>query len=502
MEVVLDFGNKNANTPVRVLSAFCQTKADKNKKEVQTLVNSHWPKEVKDQFSLICAGGSFKGGGGESFQFTSLEGQLLHIVGLGKKEKKPEALRRSIAGFIRRPDVCSQEAISLDLDGFKLAGDLSSTVEVITEAIYMAVYNYDKYLKGPTPRLKTVYLSTKDRSTKKAVDALADGKRSAECVNVTRTLINHPPNFLHSVQFAKEVETDVKKNLKGVRVKILGKAELKKEKCNMFLSVNAGSAHEPKLVHLTYTPKIKKRGSKHIALVGKGLTFDTGGYSLKPANSMVNMKFDMGGAATVYGAFRSAVLAGSPHKLTLILGITDNAVNEHATMPDSIVTARNGKTVEILNTDAEGRLVLGDCLDYACDQKPDEIIDAATLTGACLIAVGSECCAVLGNHEPLVKSLLKSAKAQDENMWQLPILDEYRNDMKGKISDLRNIGSNRFAGTAKAAAFLENFVREEVKWAHLDIAGIGDTQAYLPYCPNKGASGLIVRTVANYLVNG
>ena len=270
----------------------------------------------------------------------------------------------------------------------------------------------------------------------------------------------------------------------------------------MFLSVNNGSAHDARLVHLSYTPKKATKNTKHYALVGKGLTFDTGGYSLKPGGSMMGMKFDMGGSATVYGAFRAAVMNDAPYKLTCILGMTDNMVNELATVPDSIVKARNGMTVEILNTDAEGRLVLGDCLDYACDQKPDYIIDAATLTGACLVALGSEVCAVLGNDDKFIKSIKDSAEATSEYMWQLPIIQEWRDDMKSHVADLKNIGTPMRAGTATAAAFLEYFIKNDISWAHLDIAGVCDSQAHLPYCPNKGGSGLIVRTLHHLLTNG
>ena len=214
---------------------------------------------------------------------------------------------------------------------------------------------------------------------------------------------------------------------------------------------------------------------------------------------MVNMKFDMAGSATVYGAFRAAALLGLPVKVSCFLGMTDNAVNELATMPDSIVTAKNGKTVEILNTDAEGRLVLGDVLTYASEHKPDAIIDAATLTGACLMALGTEVCGLMGNDDKLKNSLKKAAGNTDEYIWDLPIIPEWREDMKSNIADLKNIGGSRWGGTAKAAAFLENFVGEGIAWAHLDIAGCGDSQGHLPYCPTKGASGMMVRTLVEYI---
>ena len=218
---------------------------------------------------------------------------------------------------------------------------------------------------------------------------------------------------------AKRIKSDMQKECKGVKVTILGRDALKKQKMGLFLGVNAGSAYAPQLVHLRYVPKKKSKNSKHYALVGKGLTFDSGGYSLKPSGSMINMKFDMAGAATVYGAFRAAVLAKSPHTISCFLGITDNMVNSKATVPDSIHYARSGKSVEILNTDAEGRLVLADVLHYACDFKPDFIVDAATLTGACAMALGTMC-GVMGNNQAFIDRFLRFAKERGEAAWQLP----------------------------------------------------------------------------------
>lgn len=173
----------------------------------------------------------------------------------------------------------------------------------------------------------------------------------------------------------------------------------------------------------------------------------------------------MGGSATVYGAFRAAVLEKAPIKITCILAMTDNAINSTATMPDTVVAGRNGKTVEILNTDAEGRLILADALDYACDLNPHYIIDAATLTGACLVALGNQVCAILGNDDKWINEILAAAKNQDEYMWQLPIIPEWRTDIKSKVADLKNIGSPMRAGTATAAAFLEEFIKNDIKWA-------------------------------------
>lgn len=498
MKLHFDYDQKDyQNAELKVLGAF----AKKDNAGVQLAWSD---KELVKEFNNLKAAKNFKAGAAQTMIFTSTIGDSVLVVGMGEKSKaKAEGIRKAVATAYNQFKGEKFNSVVVDAASFNAISKLPETCALISEALNLTAYSFDKYLsKKAKNSFSKVCVYVNDKKVKKSVEKLvAQNENISSSVNYARDLVNEVPNVLHSVEYAKRIDKDVKTNLKGknVKVKILGKAELKKEKMGMFLSVNAGSAHDPKLVHLTYTPKKATKNTKHYALVGKGLTFDTGGYSLKPGASMAGMKFDMGGSATVYGAFRAAVLNDSPYKLTLILGMTDNAVNEHATVPDSVVTARNGKTVEILNTDAEGRLVLGDCLDYACDLGPDYIIDAATLTGACLVALGEEVCAVLGNDDKFTKELLTTAKATDEYMWELPIIPEWRNDMKSKTADLKNIGSKRFAGTATAAAFLENFIKNDIKWAHLDIAGVCSPQAHLPYCPNASASGLIVRTLHNLL---
>lgn len=475
----------------------------KSEKNGHKPVLNGWDKDLKDAFHHLAASENFTGDHGSNFYFDHGATRVL-AVGLGEKSEYDfEKSRRAIARVYKAISNTVKKA-SIDLDSFIVKGKKEETLNILSETLQLTAYTFNKYkTKSSEAKLKEIiFESTLPKSNGKKLDKeLENAKHTAESINVCRDFVNEPPNTLYSTSYSKEIEKDVKKNLKGVKVKILGKQELKKEKMGMFLSVNAGSAHEPRLVHLTYTPAKATKKTKHIALVGKGLTFDTGGYSLKPSGSINNMKFDMAGSATMYAAFRAAVLLKLPVKVSCFLGLTDNAVSRDATMPDSIVTARNGKTVEILNTDAEGRLVLGDVMDYACDFKPDALIDCATLTGACLIALGTEVCGLMGNDQKLADSLLKSAKNTDEYMWQLPIIQEWKDDIKSPIADLKNIGGSRWGGTAKAAAFLENFVQEGVSWAHLDIAGVADSQSHLPYCPSKGGSGVIVRTLIDFIKN-
>lgn len=477
------------------------TKKAASKKETEaTILTPHWSKEIKDAFSSVKNSSKFKASKGELFSFTH-NGHAILVLGLGEKSKlTSEELRKEFAKLFK--SISTHTKVALQLDTLLGNQEAEATVQILVEAFGLTNYKFSKYLKDSKPNeIKEIILDSQEKNAKaKKLEAIiSETMVVVEAINYARDLVNEPPNVLRSTEYSKRIKEDVAK-IKNVKVKVLGNKEMKKEKMDMFLSVNSGSAYEAQLVHLTYAPTKTTSKTKHIALVGKGLVFDTGGYSLKPGGSMMNMKFDMAGSATMYAAFKAIALLGLDVKVTCILGITDNAVNSHATMPDSIVTARNGKTVEILNTDAEGRLVLGDCLDYACDLNPDFIIDAATLTGACLTALGTEVCGLMSNNEKLAKGLLDSAKTADEYMWQLPIIPEWTKDMKGTISDLKNIGGSGFGGTAKAAAFLQEFIKNDIPWAHLDIAGVGDSQgAHLPYCPAKGASGTTIRSVFEFI---
>jgi leucyl aminopeptidase len=514
MQIKLDkVGDKFLGADLKILTAFQKqnsakpTAKNKTSAAMSTTAVSidHWTdKGLKEEFNNLKAAKNYKAAKDETIAFTGATGETVWVVGFGDKLKAgPEDIRKSVAKIIKNAKGGKYATIAFDVAGFNLVRNEALACQLIAEALYMSDYTFDKYKskKSEIPEITAFLGHTDKKNAAKIEKALLSTENICKSINVIKDYINEAPNFLTSVEYARRIEADVKANLKGVKIKILNKAQIQKEKMGMFLSVNAGSAHEPRLVHLTYEPSKSTAKTKHIALVGKGITFDTGGYSLKPGASMAGMKNDMGGSATVYGAFRAAVLEKSPVKITCILAMTDNAVNEHATMPDAIVTARNGKTVEILNTDAEGRLILGDALDYACDQNPHYIIDAATLTGACLVALGNQVCAILGNDQKWINEILNSAKTQDEYMWQLPIINEWRQDIKSKIADLKNIGTPMRAGTAIGAAFLEEFIKNDIKWAHLDVAGVVDGQSHLPYCAAHGASGLIVRSLTHLLVN-
>jgi leucyl aminopeptidase len=500
-------GDQFLSSELKILTAFQKTTTPKVKtqKPETTVSIDHWTdKSLKDEYSMLKFKKGFKAAKDETLSFTGSLGETVWVLGLGDKTKfGAEDLRKAIAKIWKNAKASKFSTVGFDIAGLSTLRDEVHTASLVAEALHLTDYSFDKHKsKKSEATEQTAYLSNiEKRNFAKVEKALVSTHNICGSISTIKDFINEAPNFLHSEEYARRIEADVKANLKGVKVKILNKAQIQKEKMGLFLSVNSGSGYEPRLVHLTYEPPRSTSKTKHIALVGKGITFDTGGYSLKPGANMAGMKNDMGGSATVYGAFRAAVLEKAPVKITCVLAMTDNAVNSFATFPDAIVTGRNGKTVEILNTDAEGRLILADALDYACDQHPDYMIDAATLTGACLVALGNQVCAILGNDQKWINDILNSAKAQDEYMWQLPIIKEWRDDIKSKVADLKNIGTPMRAGTAIGAAFLEEFIKNDVKWAHLDVAGVVDSQTHLPYCSSHGASGLMVRTLTHLLLN-
>jgi leucyl aminopeptidase len=263
---------------------------------------------------------------------------------------------------------------------------------------------------------------------------------------------------------------------------------------NGILGVSAGSRNGGALIHLTYRPP--RRAKARVAIVGKGITFDSGGLSLKPAKGMETMKMDMSGAAMVLGIMKALPALEPAVEVHGFVATAENMPGSGAQKPGDIIRFRNGKTAEVLNTDAEGRLVLADALCLAAELEPDCIIDAATLTGACVVALGPRVAGILGNDQKLIDKLVESGSRSGESIWQLPLYEDYEDDIKSTIADIRNIGGG-YAGTISAALFLRHFVGK-TKWAHLDIAGPAWTDRGLPYHP-KGGTGFGIRTLLHYL---
>lgn len=317
-------------------------------------------------------------------------------------------------------------------------------------------------------------------------------------VNRVRDLVNHPPVRLGPEEFADAAVKSA--NERSLKVDFWDERRLAEEGYQGLLAVGRGSERPPRMVALTYTPEPVTESTKHVVLVGKGITFDSGGLSLKPANSMAEMKSDMAGAAAVLGAMEIIGELGASVKVTGILALAENFPSGTAQAPGDVLVMKNGKSVEVKNTDAEGRLILADALQLGASLKPDYMVDAATLTGACRVALGTGLAAVLGRDRDLIDRLMQAGEESGEILWQLPFEKGYLEDLKSDFADLSNIGSTPYGGTITAALFLGEFVPEEIAWAHLDIAG--------PAYPGKkwkyfapGATGFGARIMAGLVKN-
>jgi leucyl aminopeptidase len=326
-----------------------------------------------------------------------------------------------------------------------------------------------------------------------AAEAIQLGSKIGDAINLTRRLINLPANYIYPESFVDEV-SQVASPL-GLTVEIWDEERLKSENCGALLAVARGSAKSPRLLILKH--KGSTTGDFDVALVGKGVTFDSGGLSLKPSDSMITMKCDMGGGATVAGIMCGLAAIDSPRPVIGLIGLVENMISADAYRLGDVLTARNGKTIEVHNTDAEGRLVLADTLDVACDFEPEHIVDFATLTGACVVALGTNIVGAMTNDEAWQAEILDASKESGEYVWPLPMHKFFSEEIKGKIADIKNVGEGRWGGATTAGKFLEEFVRDK-SWLHLDIAGPAFFDSPKSWC-DAGASGVMVRTMIEFL---
>lgn len=416
----------------------------------------------------------------------------LALVGLGEKKKFTlETLRKAgakiqgLAGSVKAAKV-----LILTDDGLPEKLQASELAQALAEGILLSSYQFERYKKAKPTSLKEVCLHADKTAQQKNLKAGLDrAALLADAVSTARDLVNTA-----GADATPKTLADVAKKLNGVQVKVYDLNAIKKLKMGAFLSVAKGSTvNPPCFIEMHYRPK---KAKKKVALIGKGVTFDSGGYSLKPAKSMETMKDDMSAAAAVLGLM-SIISRLKPNvQVSAYIAATENMIDGGAQRPGDVCTAMNGKTIEVLNTDAEGRLTLADALYHASLKKPDYMIDMATLTGACLVALGTLYSGIMGNDQKLIGALTDAGKHAGENIWHLPLPDEYRDWLKSDVADLKNIGG-MFAGTLTAGLFLENFVGD-TKWAHIDIAGPAWTDSALPYTP-KGGTGVMVRTLAHFL---
>ena len=461
----------------------------------------------------------------KSVQFLRFGGrgssENLCAVGLGARPDLTEERIRSAGGATWSKLMAEKaKTVAIHLDTFgaisiggakvgKEGIEASRAARVFAEGMILSAYGFTKHKsKSKSSNKATLgagdYIGpskltfvAQDKGLLKQLDAeLKTVLAIGEAVNLTRDWSNEPSNIGTPGFYAAEA-TRLARTY-GLKCTILGEKEAAREKMGLFLGVGQGSDQESKIVVLEYTPKTRSRSMKTIAFVGKGVTFDSGGISIKPSARMEEMKHDMTGAATVFGATVLAAKMGIPNRVIAIMGFTENMPSGNAIQPGNVLVSRAGKTVEIINTDAEGRLVLADVLDYAQDFKPDAIVDVATLTGAVGVALGKQCCGIMGNDDGLIDSIRRAADRNHERVWQLPLWDEYFEDMRSETADMKNSCNDGAGGTIRGAIFLKQFIRKGVRWAHLDIAATGSNVSHLSYFPKRGASGAHVRTLAQF----
>ncbi len=372
--------------------------------------------------------------------------------------------------------ICTQGVLPVELQASFVAGLLFG---VEGQSIYMAQSKHQ-----PPDQISLAGIQANE---------LKHGHVIGQSVNLTRRLVNEPPNVIYPQTFA-EVATQVAAET-GLAIEVWDEQRLQAEGCRAMLAIGGASAHAPRLVILRYAggePDVAP-----VVLVGKGITFDSGGLSIKPTDGMIDMKCDMAGAATVLGAIRAASLLKLPINVTAICAMAENMISGTAVRLGDVIESRQGTTIEIMNTDAEGRVVLADALDVAVQQQPQAIVDLATLTGACMVALGRDVVGLMTNLKELGDELKKAADAQGEWLWELPMHDFYDEQIKSKVADIKNTGDGRWGGAITAAKFLERFV-DDIPWAHLDIAGPAFADSAKP-ARDAGATGVMLRTLVAWL---
>lgn len=448
--------------------------------------------------SSVIKAEEFKGEQGETalLRFAASgknKASRLLLIGVGDQVDYNAADVCNVAGtaarFLRKRNIKSFALMP------RCDGDAGEVAQSAAQGLVVSDFELDKYKskKDNQPKpLETFAVCIEGADKSDVQNGLDRGIAVGESMNFTRDLANEPPNILHPTEMAKRAQTMAKEV--GLKCEILDEKQMEKLGMGSLLSVSLGSEQPAKLIVLRYEPK-KSTGKKGelLSFVGKGITFDTGGISLKPGEGMDAMKYDMSGGATVLGTMRAIGLLKPSIPVLGIVAAVENMPDGKATRPSDVVTASNGKTIEILNTDAEGRLILADAVAYAETQGATTIVDMATLTGAVIIALGDLNTGIMGNDQELVDQIIACGKEAGEGFWQLPVSKEYSKQIKSDIADIKNIGPSRKAGTIMGAVFIQEFV-DKAKWAHLDIAGTAWDDGAKPF-RSKGPTAVAVRTL-------
>ena len=421
------------------------------------------------------------------------------LVGLGPTDSlSGDVLRRAAALAARQARARAVQRLTFPLlDSWSLES-LEETAQCFVEGSLLGGYVFSQYRKKDKKSAfpgEVVLLHPEGKAQEKIQERLVVARLGAEGTTFARDLVNEPGNVLTPEVLAQRA-MEIAQN-EQIECSVLGLDQIQRLKMGAFLAVAQGGANEPRFIHLIYHPASP---THRIGLVGKGVTFDSGGLSLKGSKYMEDMKSDMAGAATVLGVMMALAGLNLDVEVHGFIAATENMPDGSATKPGDIVRSLSGKSIEILNTDAEGRLTLADALHYAQEQeKLDLLVNVATLTGACVVALGTQCAGLMGNDRSLVQALLASSARTGEMVWELPLIDAYDEALKSSIADVKNTGG-RWAGAINAGLFLRRFIGEKTRWAHLDIAGPAFLSKAEGYCP-EGGSGFGVRLLLDFIQN-
>lgn len=467
------------------------------------LVISRFKGAKKQKFAGVFDCEHFKA---EKYETThaliQINGRVMHAVlaGLGEvKKASAEIIANALALAVKTAQDKKHNSIALLVDekffSFERPRDFG---ERLARAFGISTYSFNAYITNQERHVNAIeeiqFIGVPSAKQKQFQEGLAVGELIAVATNLMRDMGNHPSDVLHPEQMAEETRR-MADGVPKLLVRVLNKKEIEKEKMGGLLGVNAGAARPPVFIIMEY------RGGKAkdapIALIGKGITFDSGGISLKPGDKMDEMKFDMLGAATVIAATVAVAQLKLPVNIVTLVPATENLPSATAYVPGTVLTTQSGKTIEVLNTDAEGRIILADALSYAKKFNPKCVIDAATLTGAIVSALGENRAGLWANDEKLAARIQAASEKTGELVWRMPLGEEYTEQVKSQIADVKNIGE-RYGSANSAAAFLQEFAPEKCPWAHLDIAGTAWSQKLQPV-RRPGASGWGVALLVEFL---
>ncbi|HXH92453.1 MAG TPA: leucyl aminopeptidase [Thermoanaerobaculia bacterium] len=450
---------------------------------------------VAAQAMKAIADAGFTGKADESLTTVAGEPKKITLLGIGKQEALTiRILRTALYSVAKMAKKQRDRNIIIVLPYSVAKLDADATTRIAASALSGSDYKYDTYITKKEDKslpISAQFVPPEGVDAKRAKQLDLEAKAVAAGIRTVRDLGNAPGNLVTATFIGHRAE-EVAKEI-GIKCTVYGKREIEKMKMGGLLAVNKGSAEEPRFIVLEYAPR---KATKHVALVGKGITFDSGGISIKPSDKMEEMKFDMCGAAAVIGTIQAAAMLALPVRVTGVIASTDNLPSGSAYKPGDIITTMSGKTIEIVNTDAEGRVILSDALHYASELKPDHIIDYATLTGACVVALASEAAGLFSNNDELAQKLIECGERVGERLWRLPEWDDYKELIRSEWADMKNSGG-RWGGATTAAVFLKEFVNCP-SWAHLDIAGT----AYAEHETSRearGATGAGVRVTVAFL---